>query len=586
MSRPVLLATLAMVAGIVAADYLFYDAWLPVPRWLGLVLWGISAVLALLAVWSDRRRRQHSVFRSSWGFAALMFLFFLVLGFQRYASSAQRTRAIWASMERPPVNRGNPDEYDYRRWRWIQGEADTTTWLAAWKHKALAQRSRLLEQYRRTGLQDQTLAIVAAMTLGDRSLLQTDTRELYIEAGASHLLALSGLHLGILTGVFMLLFTGPLLRSRWRAVLAVMMLFYIWAYVFLAGLPTSLVRAGTMDTIFILASLLHRQTPPINLLLLAAVLLLLVWPLYLFDVGAQLSFAAVGGIAVCFQPAYRWLFSHYEARMFQLERFHLLGVLELLGVSLFAQIFTTPLVLWHFHRLPVYGVLFSVLLIPLTTLLMYVAVAVLVVGSFWLWAGRCLAVLLTWLVTAQLWVMRVETSLPGACIGDFWSQKAEPQLVVYHNRRCPALHVIASPADSWLLMPQPEADSAMYYIRREFWSLRLTREPQLLQGSHVVSVTKGGGVEHFTAVMVNENVDHPEKPESPEKTGTTIDVLWITRGFRGSRLEHVATLYQPRLLVLDASLSRWQRQALHREALRLGWPVYDVAERGALRLPL
>ena len=590
MSRPLLLSGLAMVLGIVAADFGFNENGATVPRWLDGALWVLCALLALLAARDYRRR---TVYASSTRFTVLVALFFFVLGFMRYCMVAEQTRAAWAAMQRPPVNRGNPDELDYRRWRWVQGERDSTSLLAGLRERGLAARQRLLQRYRLSGLQDQALAVVTAMTLGDRTLLTSDTRDLFAEAGASHLLALSGLHLGILTGLLFLLLTSWLVCSRWRWPVGVLSLVYIWAYVFVAGLPASLVRAGVMSSLFLIGTLLQRRSRPLHLLLLTAVLMLLCWPMYLFDVGARLSLLAVAGIAVVYQPAYEWLFEHGRVLMFRLERWHVTSIISLLGVSLAAQLFTLPLVMVTFHRVPLYGVLFSVLLIPLTTVIVLMALAVLLVGSVWLSAGQWLAAGLAWLVGAQMWVMQTGMQLPGASVPDFWSRKAEPQLVVYHNRRCPALHLIASPSQSWLLMPEPErADSGMYYIRRDFWQRRLTAEPQVLAGRHAVAATG------MTAVMVDsaykshksynsyKTYETSESDETNDAPPRTVDILWVTRGFRGGRLGQLATQYRPRLLVLDASLPRWQRLTLRQEATRMGWPFYDVAEQGALRIKL
>lgn len=608
MSRPLLLCALALVAGIVAADQFFDENGAAVPRWLDAVLWGVCTILTLLAVF-DYRRRLRFPYTSTWRFSVLVAGFFFVVGFMRYTMVAEQTQAAWQQMRYPPVNRGNPDELDYRRWRWIQGEPDSTALFTGLRRSASAMREQLMERYRLSGLQDGALAVVAAMTLGDRTLLSAETRDLYAEAGASHLLALSGLHLGILTGLLFLMLTSWFVCSRWRWPVGVFSLFFVWAYVFVAAFPPSLVRAGTMATFFIVATLCRRRTRTTHLLLLTAFFMLLCWPMYLFDVGAQLSFLAVAGIAAFFRPAYRWLFDQDRYLMFRLERWHVNSVLTLLGVSLSAQVFTLPLVMVTFHRIPLYGVFFSLLLIPLTTLLILTALALLVVGGVWLSAGRWLAQALTYLVAAQTWVMQTEVKLPGASIRDFWSRKAEPQLVVYNNRRCPALHLIASPSQSWLLMPQPElADSGLYYIRRDFWQRRLTSEPHVLAGRHVLAVSG------MTALMVNStpapssSVNPATAPSAspsvlpatvpsasaeghPTSAGpapfpTAVDLLWLTRGFRGARLDILSTLYTPRLLVLDASLPRWQRHALRKEATRMGWPVYDIAEQGALRLAL
>lgn len=585
---------LALALGIVVADQFYNESSALIPQWVEWVLWGTSFILTLLAVF-DYQQRLRFPYTSTWRFVTLVALFFFVLGFMRYVTVAQRTQVAWQQMRYPPVNRGNPDEMDYRRWRWVQGEPDTTGFLSSVRKQALGLRQLMADRYRLAGLQDEALAVVTAMTLGDRSLLTTDTKTLFAEAGASHLLALSGLHLGILTGLLFLIFNSWLACSRWRWPVGVFSIGYVWTYVFVAAFPPSLVRAAVMSSLFIISTLWRRRTHPFHLLLLTAFIMLLCWPMYLFDIGAQLSFLSVAGITILFRPAYSWLFEHGRMVMFRLERYHLTGIISLLGVSLSAQVFTLPLVMATFHRVPLYGVFFSLLLIPLTTILLLTALAVLMVGSVWLTAGKWLAQGLTWLVTAQIWVLQTEVQLPGACIHDFWSRKAEPQLVIYHNRSCPALHLIASPSQSWLLMPQPErADSGLFYIRRDFWQRRLTAEPQLLTGHHAIAVNG------LTAVMINttatpRNSAAPKNATVPStssegspssSTPSEVDILWLTRGFRGGRIDLLATRYKPRLLVLDASLPHWQRQALQKEATRMGWPVYDVAEQGALRLKM
>ena len=188
MSRPVVIATLAIALGIFVADFLFYERF-DVPAWLDIAAWGCSLMTAV-ATWlcwrSDGRSWSNSIL-----FPFLTFLFFAVVGFARYAAYAEKVQMSWQQMERPPVNRGNPDEFDYVRWRWIQGVEDSTTWTARLKRQALGVREVLLQKYETAGMDDEAQAIVAAATLGDRSQLRHETRDLYAAAGASHLLALS-----------------------------------------------------------------------------------------------------------------------------------------------------------------------------------------------------------------------------------------------------------------------------------------------------------------------------------------------------------------------------------------------------------
>ena len=166
--------------------------------------------------------------------------------------------------------------------------------------------------------------MASALTLGDRSRVSQETRAAYNEAGAAHLLALSGLHLGIIIGFFSWLLGRRLLRfSRWRFLTVPLLILFVWAYAFVAGLPASLVRAALMATFILLTFLLRREVQLLNSLFLAAFIMLLLRPTYLFDVGAQLSFLAVLGIGMLYSPLVDLMKDHCYAAYIWLHRHHL-----------------------------------------------------------------------------------------------------------------------------------------------------------------------------------------------------------------------------------------------------------------------
>lgn len=584
MSRPIVIIAFALMAGIVVADILFYQRYM-VPMWLQLAAWGFCFVLTLVAAYYYRREARSVALLRHSAFPVITALFFLVVGFSRYAAVAEQQQQEWARVGQP-VKHGNPDEFDFTRWCWVTGrspqyqkQAQPTLGLRGWGLKV---RQRLVERLTALDLEDRTMAIVTAMTLGDRTLLQHDTRDLYSRVGASHLLALSGLHLGIIVGLFLTWMNGRLLLSRWRRPVGVLILLFIWTYTLVAGMPTSLLRAALMTSIFVLASLMQRYGSPLQQLLLTAIVMMLWRPMVLFDVGAQLSFLAVAGILLFYRPLYMWFFDRWRYQIFWMERYYLLWPFTTLAVSLCAQVLTLPLVAYYFHQIPTYGPLLSIVLIPLTTLFLMFSLLLIVLSWLWPLGAAWLSVGVSWLVALQLWLMSQVSRWPGAVIPDFWSRKAAPQVVVYHNRRCPALHIIASPSQSWLLTPEPDSlEAGMYYIRRDFWLRRLTEEPVVLD-MHGVKLSNG-----FKAMMVDEGSRYEGKGSGETAAYTNpmkVDVLWVTRGFRGGQLGGLSKAYSPRLLVLDASLHQWQRASLAAEAKGVGWKVYDVAVQGALRL--
>ena len=124
----------------------------------------------------------------------------------------------------------------------------------------LHQRTLLLQRLETAGLSDNQYAVVAAMALGDKSSLTRDLKETYSMTGASHILALSGLHLGIIYALLSMLVVG----RRWQMITQVAIILSIWAFVFMTGMSTSVVRSAIMLTVYALLAIGHRQKMSVN----------------------------------------------------------------------------------------------------------------------------------------------------------------------------------------------------------------------------------------------------------------------------------------------------------------------------------
>ncbi|MBQ9640446.1 MAG: ComEC/Rec2 family competence protein [Bacteroidaceae bacterium] len=213
-------------------------------------------------------------------------------------------------------------------------------------------------------------AVVEAMTTGWRRGLTKEIKQTYRMAGISHVLALSGYHVGLiflaLLWVFRL-FGGSL---AWRRAGYVLILFILWGYALVTGMSPSIVRATLMCSVVTLLKLLERDAELMNVCIVAAFLMLAANPLLIGHVGFQLSFCSVAGIALMG----RWIPWSY-----------FLGGLM---VSFVCTVATGPLVAYHFGAVPVYGLLTNVyasLLVP----------PILVLTAVW------------WLLVAVGWVVGV-----------------------------------------------------------------------------------------------------------------------------------------------------------------------------------
>lgn len=269
--------------------------------------------------------------------------------------------------------------------------------------RAMRLRQRVLAQYRGIGLDDQQLAIVAAMTLGDRSLVSRATKELYSVSGASHILALSGLHLGIIYGLLTLFF-GLGHRRLWLSQIIIMAT--IWAYVLLVGLPPSAIRSATMLTVCALCIVVGRQPVSVNTLSLAALVMLATHPPLLYDVGFRMSFMAVLAILVYYVPI---------ARLLTLRNPLARTIWQMAVVSVAAQIGTAPLVIYYFGRFSCYFLLTNFVVIPAAVCILYGTVMVLLTAPVPL-AQKLLAGMLVHLVTLLNASLAAFARLPWASI--------------------------------------------------------------------------------------------------------------------------------------------------------------------------
>ena len=535
-----------------------------------------------------------------------------------------------------PRNNGNPDEFDYARflrrrgvsgtayipdgqWKWSGHHPERTAMQTARDY-----RDSITHLYRRLGFEGDNLAVLSALTVGDKDDLSEDIIETYSVSGASHVLALSGMHIGFLYALFWLLFS-PLWR-RWKVLklpLLLLLIGMLWAFAFLTGLSSSVVRSVVMFTILALSTLQRQKPLTLNTLAATAFLMLCFRPLWLFDVGFQLSFAAVAGIL---------LFRPLSDKVGAIRCRPLRYVAGICVISIAAQIGTAPLVMLYFSRFSTHFLVTNLWVIPLVSLILYAAVLMLLltpfpslqttvaqgVASLVDWQNRGLHyiegwpyasidhiwlsvtdVLLFYTLLCCLWLLmhrftagRLTVTLGLMCVMAGWStvqtwqNRVQPGIVFYNQYRCPAVHCLAEGGRSWLVC----ADSVPHVERLErnlsvHWNRLKLPQPQLISGTcddksldyHDQIVTFAG----HKVCMMNDNRWQKRTARLP----LAVDILYISRGYRGG-LSEVTPALAPGRVVIDASLSPYYRQRIIGDCIRLAIPYHDLSRQGAFRLPV
>jgi competence protein ComEC len=267
-----------------------------------------------------------------------------------------------------PEGPKNPGEFNYAKFLalnnlhyivFISGDNWSLLGTSSNKLKSLAIKARkyLLNVLKDNGITGNDYAVAAAILLGYDQLLEPEMEQNYVTAGAMHILCVSGLHVGIIYLVLNFLL-GFLRRNKFQKIVKVVLLLaMIWFYALLTGFSPSVQRASLMITIFILATLSSKQKDVYNTLAASAVILLFVDPFIIFNVGFQLSYTAVLGILIFYQPI---------AGMFFIKNPVVRKVWEIVAVSTAAQLGTFPLAAHYFHFFPTYFWLTNIFIFPLS----------------------------------------------------------------------------------------------------------------------------------------------------------------------------------------------------------------------------
>lgn len=263
----------------------------------------------------------------------------------------------------------------------------------------MQQREKLLARFSDNGIDGDAYAVVAAMSLGDKSALTHNLKDTYSVSGASHVLALSGLHLGIIYMLFSLL----LPRRRWPALSQLVIILFVWAFVFLVGMSVSVVRSAIMLTVYGLLSIGNRDKMSINALSFTAIAMLMWNPTWLFDVGFQMSFMAVLAILL-FVPLFEDVFS----AEYLMEHQWIKRIWGLVTVSCSAQLGVAPLIAFYFGRFSTYFLLTNFIVIPAAMVILWLSIVVLVFPS--------LAYILLYIVELLNIALSRISAIPGASI--------------------------------------------------------------------------------------------------------------------------------------------------------------------------
>ncbi|MDR1527093.1 MAG: competence protein ComEC family protein [Dysgonamonadaceae bacterium] len=263
-----------------------------------------------------------------------------------------------------------------------------------------------LETLQKAQLKSDELAVAMALLIGDKQFLEDDLRSSYTNSGTVHLLAVSGLHVGIVFMILSFVLKFMDRKKKLRLIKGFIILISLWIFASVAGLASSIVRASVMFSIFIVADMTGKSKSTYNNMALSCFIMCLANPYVIFESGFQLSYLAVLGI-VYFQPKFMKPFH-------RCNRF-VKPLVECMTVTVAAQLGTLPVILYIFKTFPTYFLLSNLILVPYTSVVMYIGALVIALS----WQPFLLVIsgaVLNVSIYLMNWTVKFFDQLPGSTI--------------------------------------------------------------------------------------------------------------------------------------------------------------------------
>lgn len=486
-------------------------------------------------------------------------------------------------------------------------------------------RSRLLEILAQHLPSPNEYAVAAALLLGAKDQLNKDLRNAYADTGAMHVLAVSGLHIGILVGLlaFLLSFVRRSDKS-WLRIKTIILLSLLWGFALLTGASASVLRACTMFSFVIIGQLLNRKINIYNSLAASAFVLLCIDPLLLFQVGFQLSYFALVGIIYLHPRIYkRW---YIENKLGD-------WIWNGIALSIAAQIATMPISLYYFHQFPVFFWLSGIVVAATASIILSLGIALLcfhavpllstalgyalygflflmnslifliqqlpgaVWEGFWLeswqmWTWYLVLISgIYFLLTRQLKWAFVPLSLSIVLFGYQasmnYQQITQNQLCIYNSRKSTLISYInGHNSTTWMdstLIGNPQIQ---YAQQNHLWSLGVSNnelhslEDEVQKSSFYYQNKKGQFKDQKLSLYGQENVF------VQSHTPLEVDYVLVHGNPKLKSIQQIEDVYLYKTLVFDASNSAWKIKKWIKECQELDIDFIDVSTEGALVLDL
>lgn len=522
-------------------------------------------------------------------------------------------------------NLGNPGGFDYKRFALFQ-QLTHQVYLPAGQLHVLNGHDRvwlpaILEKIRnevlaiiRTNIKgEKESGLAEALLIGYKNDLDKELVQSYANTGVVHVIAISGLHLGLIYWLLAGLLYPLQKRKYGRWLRPLLIMAGLWTFALLTGAQPSIMRSAVMFTCIVLGENMERKSLIFNTLACSAFILLCHNPFWLWDIGFQLSYSAVLSIVIYMRPVYHLLY--FKNRACDL-------VWKMNAVTLSAQLLTLPLSIYHFHQFPTLFLFTNLVAVPLSSIILLAEILLCTLFfftsgaqmlgkmtgmlirlmndyieridaiSFSLWEGLeinfpQLLTMLAFIFATHFWLLEKKARLLLTAIAaislfmamrciSFRQAGSQQKLIVYNIPRQSAMDLISGrwhlfKGDSGLLTGSPGND---FYLKpaRTLFRLRPAHSLRVSQGLFVIAGKK---------VLV---ADQPLYFEI-KSTRDSLDLLVITKNAR-LPLPRLAKVFNIGRVVFDSSVTGWKLASWKKDCDSLQLLYHDVSKDGAFVMNL
>ena len=512
-------------------------------------------------------------------------------------------------------NARNPFEFDYAQYaarsniyyQQFSAQKDITRYHIAhtlpWWVQLHEWAMHKLEQY----ITDrQTLGLLQAMLVGDKTNMDEDLRQAYAETGIVHIIAISGSHIGIFF-IMVTFLLGWIRNKKYHWLKYMLAIPLIWTYVLVAGLPPSAVRAACMFSLLGIGFAFQRQHNSINQLLVTAFILLLAQPYWLFAVGFQLSFLAVLSILLFYPPVYKLWRPKYKL---------LRGIWAAIAVSIAAEILVAPLVVYYFHLFP--------LMFLIANVAAYLFMGVVLISGMLLIACSSIPFLATFLATCITWLTVFFNQLVQ--VFRTWNPEALNTLVltgfgllcIYTITITLSIYISSKKKPVLFIMLICFCVWIVYSINREYsilqqqylivYNISRLNHIELVQGHTYAVIATDTAYpapkKNYTLKPAHIGFRSLEKIELPQQEllhigNATVLILssaqqllipapadYVIINYKASPadMEAIKASCNPRMVVIGNNITRRKQKAMEEAANTIGLPLHIVGRDGAFVL--